>query len=45
MTGITVMAAYTREQKAVEVRTTYAMVWWVAKRETMRPARKRKIEM
>jgi hypothetical protein len=42
MTGITVMAACTREQTAVAARATYGMVWWIVKRETMRPARKRK---
>jgi hypothetical protein len=45
ITGITVMAAYTREKTGVEERTTYALVRWIVKRETMRPARKRKTEM
>ena len=44
MTGITVMAVYTRGQTVVAERTTYATVWWMAKREMMRPAMKRKTE-
>jgi len=44
MTGITVMAAYTWEQTAIAAKTTYAMMWWILRRETMRPARKRKTE-
>ena len=45
ITGITVIVAYTRKNMAVAARTTYAMVWWIVKRETTRPARKRKTEM
>jgi hypothetical protein len=45
MTGITVMAVYARVQTTIAERMMYATVWWMVKREMMRPARKRKTEM
>jgi hypothetical protein len=44
MTGITVMAVYTRKQAMTADKMTYATVWWMVKRDTTRPAKNRKTD-
>jgi len=44
MAGVKVITAYTTMQVKLEVRTTYATVWWILKRETTRPAKNKKTD-